>query len=102
VKAIQVEGYGDKWLISMLEPNPWNPCGPTVYRIGGIAQTYSTEAEANAVIATIKPPDRLNEGCKLPPIDPNEKPRRVHHDAPMEIDKPLPEAHVKHARVKHD
>ena len=79
MKAIQVEGYGERWLISLLDPNPWNPCGPQVHRVNGIAQTYATEAEANAVIATIKPPDQLGEKHKLPPIIPDEKPKRVKH-----------------------
>jgi hypothetical protein len=78
VKAIHVDGYGDKWLISLLPDNPWNP-KLTVYRIGGIAQTYDTEAEANAVIATIKPPDKQGTAPILPPIDPDEKPKRVKH-----------------------
>jgi hypothetical protein len=80
VKAIHVDGYGDKWLISLLDPNPWNPCGPTLYRINSVAQSYDTEEEANAVIATLKPPDRQGiPPASLPPIDPDEKPRRVKH-----------------------
>jgi hypothetical protein len=80
VKAIHVDGYGDKWLISLLPDNPWSP-RITVHRIGGIAQTYDTEAQANAVIATLTPPDRQGvPRAVLPPLDPDEKPKRVKRD----------------------
>jgi len=50
--AQHVDGYDDKWLIN-LEYNPWIP-RISVYRINGIAQTYNTEEEANAVIAQLQ------------------------------------------------
>lgn len=52
VKAQQVDGYNGKWLIN-LDFNPWSP-RTVVYRIGGIAQVYDTQAEAEAVIAQLK------------------------------------------------